>query len=108
MFQANIPEKIIQKTTGHRSVEALRTNEQMSTEQFKSVSKILMLYSDSEPQKENREVAKPECSSNLSRVLGDMTNCTIQNLTINVNPSITIHKTAKEIEEEFDALVTKI
>ena len=30
MFQANVPEKIIQKTTGHRSIEALRGYERIS------------------------------------------------------------------------------
>ena len=42
MFRANVPEKIIQRTTGHRSIEALRTYEQVSTEQQKAVSKVLM------------------------------------------------------------------
>ena len=30
MFRANIPEKIIQKITGHRSIEALRSYERIS------------------------------------------------------------------------------
>ena len=66
-------------------------------------------YSDS--QKENVQVSmqsKPEAPTTLSRVLGDMTNCTIQNMTINVNPSITITRSAQEIEEEFDTLVSRI
>ena len=33
MFRANAPEQIIQRTTGHRSIEALRTYERVSTEQ---------------------------------------------------------------------------
>ena len=32
MFRASVPEKIIQKTTGHRSIEALRSHERVSTE----------------------------------------------------------------------------
>ena len=39
MFQANVPEKIIQKTTGHRSIEALRSYERVSNEQQKAVMK---------------------------------------------------------------------
>ena len=42
LFQANVLERIIQKTTGHKSVEALRTYERVSEEQCKSVSKVLM------------------------------------------------------------------
>ena len=30
LFQSNVPEKIIQKTTGHRSIEALRKYERLS------------------------------------------------------------------------------
>lgn len=42
MFQGNVPEKIIQKTTGHRSTEALHSYERVSTEQEKALSKVLM------------------------------------------------------------------
>ena len=37
MFRANVPEKIIQKMTGHRSIEALHTYERVSTDQQKAV-----------------------------------------------------------------------
>ena len=30
MFQSNVPEKVIQKTTGHQSLEALHTYDQIS------------------------------------------------------------------------------
>ena len=33
MFQANVPDKIIQKTTEHRSTEALCSYERVSTQQ---------------------------------------------------------------------------
>ena len=42
MFQSNAPEEIIQKTTGHRSIEALRTYERISTDQHKEVTKVLL------------------------------------------------------------------
>ena len=42
MFQANVPEKIIQKTTGHRSIEALRGYERISQEQRQAVTRVLM------------------------------------------------------------------
>ena len=42
MFQANVPEKIIQKTTGHRSIEVLRGCERISQEQRQAVTRVLM------------------------------------------------------------------
>ena len=42
LFQSKVPEKIIQKTTGHRSLEALRKYEHTSTEQHQAVSKVMM------------------------------------------------------------------
>lgn len=42
MFQANVPDKIIQKTTEHRSTEALCSYERVSTQQHQAVSQVLM------------------------------------------------------------------
>ena len=42
MFQNSVPERVIQKVTGHRSLEALREYERVSIDQHKQVSKILM------------------------------------------------------------------
>ena len=42
VFRANVPEKIIQKMTDHRSIEVLRTYKRVSTDQQKTVSKVLM------------------------------------------------------------------
>ena len=41
MFRANFSEKIIQRTAGHRPIEALCTYKRVSTEQQKAVSKVL-------------------------------------------------------------------
>ena len=41
MFESNVPEKIIQERTGHRSVEALRTYQRTSLQQQKAVSCLL-------------------------------------------------------------------
>ena len=38
LFQGNVPEKIIQKTTGHRSVESLRLYERTSDKQHEAVT----------------------------------------------------------------------
>ena len=40
MFQANVPETIIQKRTGHRSTDALRLYERTTKEQHKAVMKV--------------------------------------------------------------------
>ena len=42
MFRANVPEKIIQNTTGHRSIEALQFYVRISEEQHRAVSKVMM------------------------------------------------------------------
>ncbi len=41
LFHAGMPEKVIQKTTGHRSVEALRKYERVSMEQSIEACKVL-------------------------------------------------------------------
>ena len=41
LFDAGVPERIIQQRTGHRSVEALRLYEQITDDQNMDVSKIL-------------------------------------------------------------------
>lgn len=42
MFQANVTEKIIQNTTGHRSLEAPRKYQHTLMEQHQAVSQLLM------------------------------------------------------------------
>ena len=102
MFQAGVPERIIQKATGHKSVEGLCTYKQAPTKQFKYVSKVLMGEA-SESRKENALTTLQP--TNVSRILGDITNSTIGNLTINV---ITIQRSPQEIEAEFDAIVSRV
>ena len=41
LFESNVPEKLIQDRTGHRSTDAVRMYERSSTAQEKAVSKIL-------------------------------------------------------------------
>ena len=43
LFQANVPEKIIQQRTGHRSLEALRQYERTTSEQHQAVTQVQML-----------------------------------------------------------------
>ena len=41
MFAANVPEKLVQSRTGHRSLDALRLYERPSHEQHQAVSNVL-------------------------------------------------------------------
>ncbi len=41
LFQANVPEKVIQERTGHRSLEALRLYKKTTTEQHQAVAQVL-------------------------------------------------------------------
>jgi hypothetical protein len=110
MFRANVPEKIIQKTTGHRSLDALRTYEWISKDQYKTVSKVLMgnvSYENKDDQagvcqQEKQCVAEVPHAASLSRVFDDLTNCSIGNLTVNINPTITL---ASKVENEFENIV---
>ena len=95
--------------TGHRSIEALCSYERVSTEQQKAVSRVLMRNTSfgSENHSEENEL----CQQNVQVVtlvvllttFGDLTNCTIGNITVNVNPKITFE--GSKLEKEFDELV---
>ena len=69
----HVPEKVIQKVTGHRSLEALRTYENISTDQHKEVSKVLM---------SNLKSSQSWCQTNVW-VLGGINGCSIGNITVN-------------------------
>ncbi len=110
MFEAHVPEKIIQKTTGHRSLEALCTYERVSTDQHQAVSKVLMANASFETGDGQRERSKVQVvthrsggAENMARVFGDITNCTIGSITVHVNPTITVY--SSDIEKEFDEVV---
>ena len=71
MFQGGVAEKITQKATGHKSVEALRTYEQASSEQFKYVSKVLMgKLPDSQKENAHTTLQQSNASTTCSRILG--------------------------------------
>ena len=122
LFQSSVPEKIIQKTTGHHSFKALRMYEHMSDKQHQALSKVMMstnkvtydkVFKENEVVtcvhvKENNggKLSVPSSSSSSSRcverIFGDLTNCTIGHITINLAPQFSTHST--KIEEEFDSL----
>ena len=76
LFQNNVPEKVIQKLTGHRSLDALRSYEQISSDQHMEVSKIMLSNIKSQD-----EISG---SSSICGVLGNVNGCSIGNLTVNI------------------------
>ena len=86
MFQAEAPEKIIQKTTGHRSLEALRMYEKVPCEQQQAVSSILMSSKPSTYNSKVQATSSTSCSDvKISRPLfGDISNCSIGAININI------------------------
>ena len=64
LYKVEVPEKIIQEKTGHRSLECLRMYERTSEKQQQSVSNIL---SSSSQSTYNTQVAKlNSCSQNIT------------------------------------------
>ena len=98
MFRANVPEKIIQKTTGHRSIEALRSYERISEEQHRVVSKMMTnteyegahsgLCTEIQCQEDRLVQYNAGTTESLGRLFGDLTNCTIGSLTIKCQTNI--------------------
>ena len=76
LFQNHIPERTIQKVTGHRSLEALRNYETVSIDQHKEVSKVLVSDACNSTGKFYGTTA--------TGVLGGINSCSIGNLTINM------------------------
>ena len=63
MFARQIPEKLIQERTGHRSLEALRTYERSNEEQHRAVSSVLC---DSKPSMYSQQIFQSAKSRTLS------------------------------------------
>ena len=68
MFQNSVPERVIQKVTGRRSLEALREYERVFIDQLKQVSKILMT---------NVKTESVSASETKVGFLGGINNCSI-------------------------------
>ena len=86
LFSAGVPEKIIQKNTGHRSLEALRLYEHVSSEQSKDTSKILTSLDISpEPQK---KIPPTEPQSTVGATPGNFSSlfhgCTINSISVQI------------------------
>lgn len=106
MFQANVPEKITQNTTGHRSLDALRKYEQTSIEQHQVVSKVLMTgKSESQPLPAPAQPSQQQhTGTGLRNIFGNLTNCSIGSIMINIKPSTTTTTTvgAATVEDDLE------
>ena len=119
LFQANIPEKVIQERTGHRSLEALRMYERSTQQQHSAASKILATNKSLDYEKAIHPGPSTEplgrlpegFSSGFNPVslnIGSMSGCTV-NISYNQPTPFTDHQptqqeamptvTAEELEE---------
>ena len=95
LYAAEVPEKIIQERTGHRSIEGLRLYERTSEKQHQAVSNILSSTSSSTYQ---AQIAKIDCSSqnlalnNSGSIVPNMTynNCQV-NINFNQGPALPVN-----------------
>ena len=78
LVSENVPEWIVQKVTGHRSLETLRSYERISVSQNQVVSKILMTNMQSE------SVAVKCDSQQMFRSLSGINHFSIGNITFNI------------------------
>ena len=90
MFHNQVPEKIIQDTTGHRSLDALRKYEKTSIQQHQAVSRVLMSgemvpYGDQPGHTSSTDQASNPAVSGIHTLFGNVTNSTISNITVNIN-----------------------
>ena len=95
MFQANVPETIIQTTTGHRYIDGWRRYERISTKQHQALSRVMMssettTYQEKLDDKESKVVTSETPRGDVRRIFGDLTNVSIGSITINVNHSSNI------------------
>lgn len=111
MFRNNIPEKIIQKTMCNKSVEALRTYERVSEEQERHLSVVMMTNSNENASTLNQQCMKEASSTRVvfghqhstdsfRQFFGNLTNCSIGSITVNINP--TFGTADCRVEKEFD------
>uniref|UniRef100_A0A1X7U4V1 Uncharacterized protein n=1 Tax=Amphimedon queenslandica TaxID=400682 RepID=A0A1X7U4V1_AMPQE len=83
LFEANVPEKLIQERTGHRSIKALRLYERTTDKQHEEVSMILAKRD--EEQKYGKQQEKMSASEVTSTSMPFPTFGTLKHCTININ-----------------------
>ena len=110
LFESNVPEKIIQNTTGHHLLGSLCKCQKTSVEQHQAVSKVLMFTRPTSFQYQVSHQDPVCCKQSklaaigVASVFGNLTNRSIGNLTVNINPATA----ARTTDDEFDELVSSI
>ena len=114
LFQHEVPEKIVQEFTGHRSLKGLRQYEKVSTEQKQAASNILTGMSTAS-QSFNSELSKVHKTQQCSVVPSAQQNISfpfpvfspVINSNGNVNFTINISGAAseKKVEESYEKLL---
>ena len=94
LFQGNVPEKVIQQTTGHRSVEALHVYERPSDDQQRKVSKLMM--------NSKKESTKTKYKEMKVDGLFDLNGCNIGKIVVNLQA----RSEDDESDDEFDQLAS--
>ena len=84
LFEANIPEKVIQNSTGHRSLKGLRLYERVSKDQDQHVSRLLTAPIEHVPHSSTTDIPtfrSPNLAFNqqtgFSSLFGSVSNCQI-------------------------------
>ena len=94
--------------------------ERISAEQHQAVSRVMMSSKPTSfpaemecsratdtPQVMVKNAAALSRGSDLQRVFGDLTDCNIGKITININPAITVQQSSDH-KEEFDEIVKNV
>ena len=88
LFQSGISERVIQKTTGHQSLESLRCYERVSEEQHQNVSRVLMpTCATASPSPDKSATKKTTASDSHGSTMFDQIfhGCSITAVTVNIN-----------------------
>ena len=92
LFSSNVPEKLIQEKTGHRSLAGLRAYERTSSQQLKTMSKVLNSaapFSVSDDNDESEEIdEKAQKSHEAKKTLSTLISGNLDNCTINLYTSL--------------------
>ena len=87
LFEAGVPEKVIQQRTGHRSLEALRMYERVTEQQEQAVSKILSGETDVYEDTKGPDSSNPSISSRAMLSGIQYNNCTVNVYSSPAQPS---------------------
>ena len=85
LFRANVPEKIIQERTGHRSLTALRTYEHKTDQQHQVVSSIMAASTDCSYEQGYTQQPQPNPIRLPHQSMFNMQGCTV---TINIGQQL--------------------